>query len=323
MEDRTIALYPGPAGATESQLDLAAWSEIIAENAVLATLEPDVEAVLLLRREGATRCFIVPIDAAYRLVGIIRTSWKGFDGGADAWAKIDAYFARAARTKRRARTRAGTLVSELSFSIAGARVEPYAAAPQLVLRLRVAETSGVPVHAITLSAQVRIEPQQRRYDDPRESAALVELFGPPERYGDTLRTLLWTHVSATVLAFERETELDLTIPCSYDFDVAANKYLRGLEAGEIPLLVQFSGTVFVRGEDGGVAAELVPWSCEARYRLPVAVWRATMDAFFPNSAWIRVERDTFDELYAFKCAGGFPTWESALAGLLAEAKSTR
>jgi hypothetical protein len=213
-------------------------------------------------------------------------------------------------------------VSELSFAIAGARVEPYAAAPVLSLRLRVAETSGVPVHAITLSAQVRIEPQQRRYD-ARESGALGELFGPPERYGDTLRTLLWTHVSATVLAFEGETELDLAIPCSYDFDIAANKYLRALEDGEIPLIVQFSGTVFVRGQDGGVAAELVPWSCEARYRLPVAVWRATMDAFFPNSAWIRIDRDTFDELYAFKRAGGFPTWEAALARLCAEAKSAR
>ena len=213
-------------------------------------------------------------------------------------------------------------MSELSFAIAGARAEPYPAAPLLSLRLRVAETSGVPVHAITLSVQVRIEPQQRRYD-ARESGALVELFGPPERYGDTLRTLLWTHVSATVLAFEDETELDLAVPCSYDFDVAANKYLRALEDGEIPLVVQFSGTVFVRADDGGVAAELVPWSCEARYRLPVAVWRATMDAFFPNSAWIRIDRDTFDELYAFKCAGGFPTWEAALARLCAEAKSAR
>ncbi len=92
-ENRTIALYPGPAGATESQLDLAAWSGIAAENPLLATLEADVEAVLLLRRNGTTRAFVVPIDAAYRLVGIIRTSWKGFDGGEDAWGKIDAYFA--------------------------------------------------------------------------------------------------------------------------------------------------------------------------------------------------------------------------------------
>jgi hypothetical protein len=91
-ENRTVALYPGPAGATESQLDLTAWSEIVAEHAVLGSLEPDVEAVLVLRRGGETRCFVVPIDAAYRLVGIIRLSWKGFDGGTDAWDRITAFF---------------------------------------------------------------------------------------------------------------------------------------------------------------------------------------------------------------------------------------
>jgi hypothetical protein len=211
------------------------------------------------------------------------------------------------------------LVSDLSFAVVGARTDRFTASPQLSLRLRITETSGVPVHAITLHAQVRIEPQQRRYS-AGASGRLVELFGPPDRYGDTLRPLLWTHVSHTVLAFEGVTELDLAIPCSYDFDVAAHKYLSALEDGEIPINVLFSGTVFVRGERG-VATELVPWSCEAPYRLPVAVWRATMDEFFPNGAWIRIDRETFDELYRFKCMGGFPTWEAALARLCAEAKS--
>lgn len=93
LENRTIALYPGPAGATESELDLAAWNEIAAAHPVLATLEPDVEAVVLLRRLGVQRCFVVPIDAAYKLVGTIRLSWKGFDGGPEAWERIDAFFA--------------------------------------------------------------------------------------------------------------------------------------------------------------------------------------------------------------------------------------
>jgi hypothetical protein len=92
VEARTVALYPGPAGATESQLDLAAWNAIAAEHPVLATLEPDVEAIVVLRRHGVSRCFIVPIDAAYKLVGIIRTTWKGFDGGEEAWNRIDAFF---------------------------------------------------------------------------------------------------------------------------------------------------------------------------------------------------------------------------------------
>jgi hypothetical protein len=212
-------------------------------------------------------------------------------------------------------------VSELSFFITGAHTERYAAAPQLTLRVRVAETSGVPVYAMTLRAQIRIEPQLRRYDTG-ESDRLLELFGGPERYGDTLKSVLWTHVSQTVLAFEGETEFDLTIPCSYDFEVAAHKYLTALRNGEIPLIVMFSGTVFVRGKDGNVQTELVSWSSEARYRLPVAVWRETMDAYFPNSAWLRIDRDTFDELYRFKVAGGFSTWEAALARLCGDAKST-
>jgi hypothetical protein len=210
-------------------------------------------------------------------------------------------------------------VSELSFAIAGARPEPYAASPLLALQMRVAESSGVPVHAITLRAQVQIEPQRRRYADA-ESAKLSELFGSPERYGDTLKPMLWTFVSATVLAFEGEAAFDLLLPCSYDFEVAANKYCSALEDGEIPLVIQFSGTVFVRGANGAVAAELVPWSCEARYRLPVAVWRATMDAYFPNAAWIRIDRETFDELYRFKRDGGFATWEAAIARLCARAE---
>jgi hypothetical protein len=212
-------------------------------------------------------------------------------------------------------------MTELSFAIVGARPELYAASPQLALRVRVTAAPGVQVHAITLRAQVRIEPQARRYDEG-ESGRLVELFGGPERYGDTLRSLLWTHVSQTVLAFSEQSEFDLTIPCSYDFEVAAHKYLSALAEGEIPLEVMFSGTIFVRGEQG-VGAQLVPWNCDARYRLPVAVYRQTMDAFFPQSAWLRIDRATFDELYRFKTAGGFPTWERALARLLAEAKSAR
>ncbi len=212
-------------------------------------------------------------------------------------------------------------MTELAFAVVGARPELYAASPQLSLRVRITAAGGVRVHAITLRAQVRIEPQARRYAGP-EPERLVELFGSPDRYGDTLRSLLWAHVSQTVLAFTGETEFDLTLPCSYDFEVAANKYLSALAGGDIPLEVMFSGTLFVRG-NSGITAELVPWNCDARYRLPVAVYRQAMDAFFPDSAWIRIDRATFDELYRFKTAGGYPTWERALAQLRAAAESPR
>ena len=212
-------------------------------------------------------------------------------------------------------------MSRLSFAIAGAHALPFAASPQLALRVRVDEAAGADVHAIALRAQVNIEPQRRRYG-ANESDLLHDLFGPPERYGETVRSLLWAHVPATIGSFSGETEFELPIACSYDFEVAAHKYLSALANGEIPLLVMFSGTVFVRG-DTGVASELIPWTCEARFRLPVAVWRDTMNAFFPNSAWLRIDRVTFDELHRYKIAGGFATWEAAIERLCTEAKSAR
>jgi hypothetical protein len=204
-------------------------------------------------------------------------------------------------------------VTQLSFSVAGVRVDRYAAAPSVLLRVAVAESSGTRIDAIALRAQIQIEVQRRRYF-PEERELLTELFGEPSRYADTLKPMIWTHAAQMVLAFERETKFDLPIPCSYDFEVASNKYLASLSGGVIPLNVQFSGMVFVDGP-GGVTPEFVPWSCEARYALPVAAWREAMDAFFPNSAWIRVNRELFDELRRFKIATGLPTWDAALERL--------
>ncbi len=204
-------------------------------------------------------------------------------------------------------------MSALEFAVIDAACEPYAAAPQLAIRLRVRETTGAHIDAIALRTQVQIEPQRRRYA-PEESERLADLFGPPERYGDTLRPLLWTHVSALVVGFSGETDVELHVPCSYDFAVAAHKYLTALADGEIPLILLFSGTVFVAGAQG-VVSEFVPWSCEARYRLPVAIWKATMDAHFPNEAWIRMSRDTFAELDRFRVANGLRTWDAAFERL--------
>lgn len=93
-QDRVIACYPSPAGATESELGLDAWASGIGGSRLAAELEPDVEA-LLVRKGGANgpgACLLVPIDACYRLVGLVRLHWRGFDGGADAWREIDRFF---------------------------------------------------------------------------------------------------------------------------------------------------------------------------------------------------------------------------------------
>jgi hypothetical protein len=89
---RVAAFYPSPAGATESLLPLDAWDRIVADNPVVAALEPDVEALLLRRTSRGTACFVVPIDDCYELVGLLRTRWRGFDGGQDAHDAIDAFF---------------------------------------------------------------------------------------------------------------------------------------------------------------------------------------------------------------------------------------
>jgi len=84
-----VACYPSPAGATESELGLESWTSGIGAGRLAAELRPDVEALLV--RQGRD-CLLVPVDACYRLVGLVRTHWRGFDGGADAWREIDRFF---------------------------------------------------------------------------------------------------------------------------------------------------------------------------------------------------------------------------------------
>jgi hypothetical protein len=208
-------------------------------------------------------------------------------------------------------------MTTLAFEVVDARAEPHAAVPTIMVRLRVAETQGGVVHALALRCQIRIEPQRRRYT-PDEESHLVELFGETPRWGDSLRPFLWTHVSTMIAGFQGTTEVDLPIECTYDFEVAGAKYLHALSGGEIPLLLLFSGTLFTRGQSG-FTAEPLSWALEASYRMPVRVWRDVMDQYFPNSAWLRVRRDTLDGLQRFKVSRALPTWDQALGQLLKEA----
>ena len=208
-------------------------------------------------------------------------------------------------------------MTSLSFEVVGARAEPYAAVPTLMLRLRVTEADGQPVHAAALRCQVMIEPQRRRYE-AAEEGRLLEMFGETPRWGDTLRPFLWTHLSVMVTGFTGSTEIDLPVMCTYDFDVAAAKYIHALAHGEVPLLLLFSGTVFSKGASG-FSVEPVAWHEEASYRLPVSVWREVMDLYFPDAGWLRVRRATIDALQRFKAARALPSWDDVLEQLLKEA----
>jgi hypothetical protein len=206
-------------------------------------------------------------------------------------------------------------MTELALAVESAEPDRYAAMPTLTFRLRASETTGVVVHAIALRCQLRVEPRRRPYTD-RESAGLTDLFGLPDRYGDTMTPFLWTHATALVPGFTGEVAFDLPVLATYDFDVAAVKYLHALAGGHVPLTLLFSGTVFTRGATG-FAVEQVPWHIEARYALPVSTWHALMDLHFPATAWLRVRRDTLDALAGLRSARGLTSWDDTFDALLA------
>ena len=202
----------------------------------------------------------------------------------------------------------------IDFTVTDARPSRYAAMPTLTVALHATAPEGDEIHAIALRCQIRIEPQRRRYG-PEEEARLLELFGETPRWGDTLKPFLWTHVTAMVPGFTGQTEFELSVPCSYDFEVAAAKYFHALGDGEIPLLFLFSGTIFAR-DDGRLRVTQVPWDRESRWRLPVRVWREVMDGYFPNSGWLRLGRDTLDALLRYKADHALATWDDVVAALL-------
>jgi hypothetical protein len=208
-------------------------------------------------------------------------------------------------------------MSGLSFEVLGAHPERYAAEPTLMLELQITEADARPVHAVALKCQVRIEPQRRRYERAEEER-LRELFGETPRWGDSLRPFLWTHVATTVAAFTGTTTIDLPITCTYDFEIAASKYLHALDDGFVPLVLCFSGTVFSVA-DTGFRVTPVSWDQDASFLLPIKAWRDTMDLYFPNSGWLRVSRDTLDALQRYKATQGLPTWDQTLERLLKHA----
>ncbi|WP_420751001.1 DUF6084 family protein [Rhodococcus sp. O3] len=205
-------------------------------------------------------------------------------------------------------------MTALEFSVVDIAPEPYAAAPTLLAKLEIREGTGATVHALALRCQLRIEPRRRNYG-PDEEAALTDLFGTRDRWGTTLAPFPWLHASTVVQGFEGACETTLPLACTYDFDVAASRYLHALGDGAVPLLALFSGTVFTRGTTG-FAAEQVPWDREARYDLPVQVWRDLMRAHFPDSGYARLTHATLAALARFKAERGLTDLDATITALL-------
>jgi len=213
-------------------------------------------------------------------------------------------------------------VPELTFAIEGAEAVRHAAAPQLTFKLRVdSAPADQAIHSIALRCQIQLEATRRRYS-AEEQLRLFDLFGEPDRWSRTLRSMLWTHAQTVVPRFEGSTVVDLNVPCTFDFNIAATKYFDGLQAGDLPLNFLFSGTVFYQDGSGLLQVMQISWDKEARYRLPVSAWSEMMDHYYPNSVWLRIRRDVFEKLADYKRREGMATWDQALDALLADVSDT-
>ena len=206
----------------------------------------------------------------------------------------------------------------LEFTVLGASCVEDAAAPTLRVDLGVSETTGLDVFTIALTAQINIDPARRSYDAETRTR-LVDLFGEPERWSATTHSFLWAYSSALVPSFTGTQTFSLPVACTYDLELTATKYFTGLRGGHIPLTFHFSGSVLVRGPGGAIQVVAIPWSCSAKWRMPVQTWRAMMDRHYPNSSWVRLHPDTSESLRRYTAAAGLFSLDAAVAGLLARA----
>ncbi len=204
---------------------------------------------------------------------------------------------------------------EPTFSVEDAGELLHAAVPTLRFALRVRCADETPVRALALNVQLRIAATRRRYDK-RAEERLLELFGLPEQWKRSLRSLHWCNVPLQVGPFQGDTLVDLMVPCTYDLEVTAARYFQALEDGEVPLEFLFGGTVFYAGHGGGLQVAPIAWDREADFRLPVAVWRETMDRHFPGSAWLRLGKESFERLHAYRAGKTLLSWEDAVDSLL-------
>jgi len=214
----------------------------------------------------------------------------------------------------RAAVTAGSIPS-LRFAVVDAARLEHAAVPTLRFALRIESLDGQAIRSILLDAQIQIAARRRPYD-PRAHDRLFELFGPQEAWGTTLRTLHWTRATLIVPPFTGETVVDLPVVCTYDLDVAASRYLDAMADGDVPLELLFSGTVFYAGPNGLLQTARISWDHDVEYRLPVAVWKETMEHHFRGTAWLRLPKDAFDRLCAYKSRHALAGWDDVVDRLL-------
>jgi hypothetical protein len=212
---------------------------------------------------------------------------------------------------------------DLTFQIHGVEAAARGLVPLLEFGLAVRNTPvEEEIKGGMLHVQIQFECPRRSYS-AEEKEKLVELFGRPEQWGQTLRNRLWTHATATLPTFTKETTVRLPVPCSFDLQLGAAKYLYGLSSGDVPLLFLFSGTVFYTTPDGRLQAQRISWERECAWRMPVQTWHELMEQHWPNTGWLTLRRDLLERLATVKRDRGLASWDETIEQLLADAECGR
>jgi Family of unknown function (DUF6084) len=209
---------------------------------------------------------------------------------------------------------------QLEFWVLEAAPVPHAAVPTLAFRLRARDRSEREVYTVALSTQIHIEAAQRPHD-ARTRERLLELFGEPERWGDTARGVLWTRQELLLPSFTGSVTHDLHVPLSSDAELASFKYFNALRDGEIPLSFHFSGTVFYAGEGDRLQLTQVSWSAEAQFRLPLETWRRTLEEHHPPGGYVHLSDETLEALRVLREERGYMSLDAVVADLTMGARA--
>ena len=199
-------------------------------------------------------------------------------------------------------------MADLAFSITSARAVEHSLAPAIALELAI---TGGPIHSAMLGCQVAIEPAARAYEDG-ERSRLGGVFGA----GAPPRALVWAHASVIVPGFVESTCVELVLACPLDVSGAA-AYLAGVQDGVVPIIVQLSGSIFY-DRDGRLQVKPVPRDREARWAMPLSVWRAALERHYADQTPVALGRDVLDRLHAYRSAHGLATLDHAIERLLAQ-----
>ena len=204
---------------------------------------------------------------------------------------------------------------DLTFTVTHAGMAPLTAVPTLDFHLAIARSGGGPIRSILLTTDIRISPARRRHDRATQER-LAEVFGVPERWAAQVRPLVWTRATTVVPPFDDRTAVVLPVPCTFDIELAATKYLRAVAEGDIPLDFLFSGTVFHDAVDGRLRTAQISWAKDTTYRLPTALWRQTTRCHGTDGGWIQLSHDSYERLDAYRARNALANWDQTAHALL-------